>query len=119
MPVTTIDHGQHSHIADAREVLARSAAEWTKVWREHAPTQPLPAIDFATSMVAAVFLGARRTGGFDVEITGTESQGRTLVVTYRANEPARSAPGLQVLTSPYHIIRIPRHDGPVRFSRVP
>jgi hypothetical protein len=117
-PDNTVARGQHSAVPDSREVVVRSAAEWHALWQEHAPTLSLPFIDFDASTIVAVFAGERPTGGFDVEITGTDGGASDLTVTYRLQEPAPGDRGLQVFTAPYHIVRIPRHDGPVRFRRI-
>ncbi len=40
----------------------------------------MPAVDFDTRMVAAVFAGERPTPGFAVEVIGTRREGADLVV---------------------------------------
>jgi hypothetical protein len=117
-PENTVARGQHSDVTDTREVVVRSAAQWQALWQEHAPTLSPPTIDFAASTIVAVFAGERSTAGFDVEITGTDGGERDLTVTYRLREPASGDRRLEALTTPYHIVRIPRHDGPVRFRRI-
>jgi protease stability complex PrcB-like protein len=116
--LTTIDRGQQSNIDNQGEVIVRTAAQWTTLWRRHAPEgQPRPAVDFTKSTVVAVFLGSRSTGGYSVEITGIEREGSDLIVTYREQRPDPGAMLAQVLTMPYHIVRIKRFAGPIRFTR--
>lgn len=115
--MTTIARGPMSAITDARQVVVRSSAEWEALWKEHGVTQPLPVVNFSKEIVAAVFLGSRPTGGFNVEILSTRVEGDALIVEYGERRPGRGDIVSQVLTSPFHIVRLPAHKGPVRFEK--
>ena len=67
--VTTIARGNLSAIERSRQVAVQQDADWHGLWRQHAPDQDPPRVDFATRTVIAVFLGSRNTAGYDVEIT--------------------------------------------------
>jgi hypothetical protein len=41
-----------------------------------------------------------------------------LIVEYAERRPPADAIVTQALTTPFHIVRLPTHDGPVRFRRV-
>jgi hypothetical protein len=99
-------------------VVARTAAEWQALWKEHSPGSALPAVDFAQSMVVGVFLGSRPTAGFSVEVTAVRTEGSRTVLEYTERLPPRDAFVAQVLTSPFHLVRIMRTAGPVEFRRV-
>jgi PrcB C-terminal len=118
-PVTfkTIDRGGQSNIESAREVVVRTAADWTKLWSEHAGGRPRPRVDFTRSMVVGVFLGSRSTGGYSVDITRIEREGSDLVVTYRERKPDPADIVTQVITMPYHLVTTERFAGPIRFAR--
>jgi hypothetical protein len=96
----------------------RSAAEWAALWKANGANEPVPAIDFSREMVAGVFLGTRPTGGYGVEIVRAVNASGTLVVEYIENAPPRDALSAQVLTAPYHLVAIPKHDGAVTFKKV-
>jgi hypothetical protein len=117
MTFTTIDSGQHSEIDEPREVVVRTAKEWTALWKEHGAQKPAPKIDFARSMVVGVFLGSRPTGGYAVDITRIERDGKNLVVIYRERRPDPQAMVAQIITTPFHLVQVNRHDGQVRFQR--
>jgi hypothetical protein len=117
-PVTTVAQGAYSGISDASEVVVRSRAEWDALWKAHAGLQPIPAVDFSQEFIAAVFLGTRRSGGFGAEILGTRREAAALVIEYRERVPAASDIVTQALTSPFHIVRVPRFDGPIRFRKI-
>ena len=118
-PVATVGEGSSSGIDEPNTVIVRSAAEWDALWNSHAGPQPAPAVDFSLNVVAAAFLGIRPTAGYRVEIVGTRRENDALVVEYVERRPAADAIVLQVLTSPFHIVTLPRFNGPIRFRRSP
>jgi PrcB C-terminal len=114
----TIERGVQSQVDGARQVVARTEQEWTDLWRAHDYDRPAPAVDFGRDMVLGVFMGSRPTAGFAVEIVGTRVDDGTLVVDYRETRPMGSAVAAQVITSPFHLVAVPRETGEVRFERV-
>ncbi len=116
--VPTVAQGPSSGVEEPRQVVVRSPAEWDTLWKAHAGPQTAPAVDFSTSMVAAVFLGTRPSGGFRAEIVGVRRENDALVVEYVERRPAADAIVTQVLTSPFHIVTLPRFGGPIRFRTV-
>ncbi len=111
----TVQRGDLSGIEERREVVVRTAAEWAALWKQHTPGQKPPAIDFTRSMVAGVFLGSRPSGGFAIDVTSVQRDGPDLVVTYRESKPDPKMMVTQMITSPFHLVRIDRLEGPVRF----
>ncbi len=116
MPFTTIARGEHSRVDEPREAVARTAAEWSALWKQHAGSVDPPAVDFARSMVVAVFLGSRPTAGYSVEIVRIEQQADAIVVTWRERRPGRDAIVAQVLTQPFDIVRTDLRASAVRFE---
>ena len=55
----TIEKGDQSNIEDAKQVLVRTEAEWTQLYRQHNFDKPAPKIDFSKEMIVAVFMGSR------------------------------------------------------------
>jgi PrcB C-terminal len=117
MPFKTIDRGGHSEIEEAREVVAHTAAEWSTLWRQHAPDRPRPAVDFTRSMVIGVFLGSRPTGGYAVDVERIDGSEREVTVTWREAKPPADAVVTQVITTPYHLVTVDHVAGAVRFAR--
>jgi hypothetical protein len=113
-----LDQGAQSNVDEARQAVARTAAEWSTLWRQHSPDRPPPAVDFARETVVGVFLGSRPTAGFSVEILGAAQRNGMLVVEYRETRPSSDTITAQVITSPYHIVALPTFGGDVRFERV-
>ena len=116
--MTTIGKGADSAVDAARQVTARTEAEWAKIWQAHASERPAPKVDFARTMVVGVFMGSRPTAGFSVEIVGTRVENGVLIVQYRETKPGRDMMTAQVLTSPYHLVAIPRLNGDVKFEAI-
>jgi hypothetical protein len=118
-PPRVVDRGDQSNVDEFRQVVVRTAAGWTALWRQHAPDRPRPAVDFARDMVAGVFLGSRPSAGFAIDVVSAREEHGNLVVRYRESSPGPGAVAAQVITSAYCIVALPRRDGEVRFERVP
>jgi hypothetical protein len=117
-PLRTVGKGPTSGIDEPRQVTIRSPAEWSALWEENGAGTPLPAVDFRSEMVAGVFLGTRPTAGYGVEIVRAVSNSDTMVVEFVETMPSHDAVTAQIITAPYHLVAIPRHDGPVTFKKV-
>lgn len=116
-PIRTIDKGANSNIDDRLTASARSAAEWAALWKKHNYDKPAPAVDFSKEMIVAVFMGSRPTAGFAVDITSAAEREGKLVVSYRETRPGGGAITAQVLTSPYHIVAVPKSALAVVFEK--
>lgn len=116
--LVTVARGAMSNIEEPRQMVVRTAAEWQALWKEHDAQGAMPPVDFTQSIVVAVFLGTRPSAGFAVEIAAVKTEGDRAVVEYREGRPARGAISAQVLTSPFHIVRLARISGSVEFRRI-
>jgi hypothetical protein len=114
----TINADMMSGVDRVEQVVARDTQQWQALWQRHAPGRQAPNVDFTKQMVVAVFLGSRPSGGYRVEITGVRTEGNTLVVQWSEARPAPGQVAAQVMTSPAHIVTVPRHAGEVRFEKV-
>ena len=115
-PLRVLDKGDQSNVDDARQVAARTTAEWNTLWRQHSPDRDQPRVDFGRDMVLGVFLGSRTTAGFSVEIVSALVEQGILVVRFRETRPQSDRISAQVITSPYHLVAVPRHSGDLRFE---
>lgn len=117
-PVEVVSRGSMSMVDEPRQVVARTAAEWAILWRQHAGEQPLPKVDFGTRTVVAVFLGTRSSAGYSVEVTGVRQAGGVLIVEWQERRPEQGQVSAQVLTSPGIIATVPKFAGEIRFEKV-
>jgi hypothetical protein len=104
----TIEKGDQSNVDDARQVLVRTDAEWTKLWQQHASGRPRPAVDFSKEMVVGVFMGSRPNAGFSTAIVSATAGNGVLIVRYTETTPAPGRVSAQVLTFPFHLVAIPK-----------
>ena len=117
IPFTRVASGTSSQIDEPREVVIRTQAEWQTFWKTHS-TQPAPVVDFSRSVVAGVFLGMRPTGGYGVSIQAVRRTSTGAVVEYLSSTPDKNQMVIQMLTSPFHLIAIPRDIVKVEFKEV-
>ena len=116
----TIEKGDQSNVEDAKQVLVRTEAEWTKLWQQHSPDHPRPAVDFSKEMVVGVFMGSRPNAGFSTTITSATAASGALIVRYAEKMPAAGGVSAQILTFPYHLVAIPKAVvTAVKFDKAP
>jgi len=116
--ITTVAQGSYSGIDERTEASVTTAADWQALWKTHGGSGTAAPVDFTKEIVAAVFLGTRPTGGHSVEIVSSRREGNALIVEFVEHRPPADAIVTQALTSPFHIVRLPKPDGPVRFRNV-
>ena len=65
-----------------------------------------------------VFLGTRPTAGFSVRITAVTAKDGGAVVEYVEGRPRPGGMTAQVITSPFHLVTVPRTIETVVFKQV-
>jgi hypothetical protein len=115
----TIQKGTQSGYKERDSLVIKDQDEWEKVWSLHTSNLDqiprIPKIDFNTEMVIAIFRGEYTTSGYYTEITKiTESNEKIEVVVTETNDLKGMM--LDVLTYPYHIVKLKRSDLPVNFT---
>ncbi len=112
--VRTLLQGSRSGIRTARREVVKSQAEWEKLWKLHLagkiqnPAPEPPKVNWEKELVLAVFLGARPTGGYAVQIEGARAEKGKLVVTLSERKPGPSDLVTQAFTAPFHMVAVPR-----------
>jgi len=114
----TITQDDMSQVDSPRQAVARTPAEWQKLWRAHAGDRPAPAVDFSKEMVAAVFLGTRPSAGFSAQFVHAGRKDNVLTLQWTERRPDRDMVTAQVLTSPVIFAAIPKFAGEVKFEKV-
>jgi hypothetical protein len=115
--LVTIAKGAFSARTAAARVVCDTSAAWQELWMEHRadeiPAPPVPTVDFNANAVIAVFAGQRPSSGWTVDIIRAELEdvaarrgSRPLTVVYRVTGPL--GPAQDVLTSPFHIVQVPK-----------
>lgn len=88
--------------------LITSEAEWRRAWDVVGGGRPLPDVNFDTRAVVLAYQGQQPTGGFSVEVEEIERLGTVLAVRVKERRPASEDITIQVITSPFVAVSIPR-----------
>lgn len=119
--VVTVAQGTVSGVHEQLWGTIRDAETWRLLWERHAAAVPgagdVPEVDFTREMVFVYFDGDRPTAGYQVEITEIRDRGELLVALVEERGPPPGSMVAQVLTQPYHIVRLPRRDQEITLSR--
>lgn len=110
----------HSGVESPLREVVRTADEWTAVWgsiaADRTPAPPAPEVDFERSMLVAVGLGVRPSGGYAVRVAGIEAGSGTLRVTVLELAPGAGCIATMALTAPVVVVRLDRDDAEVEFT---
>jgi hypothetical protein len=101
-----------------QRMVIRDQKNWEKVWTAMTgnimPQQAVPKMDFTKTEILAVFMGRKMTGGYAVRIVSIEEKDK-LIVTVRESSPPPGGMVTMALTSPYHVVLIPKTGKDVKF----
>jgi hypothetical protein len=112
--LSDVDNSAQSGVHESKNVVIKDEATWATLWKQHAPHQDLPKIDFSTNMVLASFLGGG--GGCDgVQVSSAVEHDGKLLVTRTETYPGPAMACIAVLTTPAHIVQVKRSDKPVEW----
>jgi hypothetical protein len=115
----TVVKGTNSGIRRAETKVVTSDKEWEQFWKQHSsitsPSPAAPKVDFAKQVVVVVMTGEKMTGGYTVEVTRIELKKETATVHYKETKPKETNFTIQVLTQPFHFVRMDRPKGQVKF----
>jgi len=107
-------NGAMSGETKAQRVVIRKADEWKKLWaKTHGNVTPPPAVpevDFDKNMVLAVYQGQKGSGGYDVKIVKVVKGNKGVTAQVKETAPGKDDIVLTVITSPYHIVVVPKAE---------
>ena len=99
-----------------QSVTIRGEARWNKLWDTLNEPGDAPEIDFRRHMLIAVTQGRQPSGGHDIRIRRITREQGMWVVSVVETEPSTGCPSSGVITSPYHVVRVPRSTRNVSFE---
>ena len=118
--IRPIAKGGFSGFQEPAQIVVTNSTQWAELWRKHSakqiPAKPAPEVNFDKESVLFVSLGQKRSGGYSVEITGLEQTAGKAKVLVKTQAPKPGGMQLQAITSPFHIVAVPRLTGPVSFN---
>ncbi|MFA1549218.1 protease complex subunit PrcB family protein [Actinomadura chokoriensis] len=110
----TLIQEQSSGLEDPVHLVIRDQNSWTEIWRLKATTTPIPPpphVDWSTTMVILVALGARSAFNYDVEIDRITQRGG--IFTVHAVETLPGCVTFDAFSHPVHAVTTARFDGKV------
>jgi hypothetical protein len=121
LEITTLNQGQFSQVHVASQEAIVDEVRWREVWKmvnAHQLTPyPLPEIDFTLNSVLAVFMGNMPTGGYSVFVRMAYVVENQVMVHTDYIRPAHHCLVPQVLTAPFHLVKIPVPNAQVLFEK--
>lgn len=117
--VRTLARGSQSGVKKAEHVVAKTPEEWAALWKRHAgeaSAEEAPKVDWSKEMVLGAFMGTRNTGGYAIQITGAKEEAGKLVVQVEAKTPKPGSFVTQTITSPFHLVAVPKSSLPVTWN---
>ncbi len=115
----TIDKGTQSGYQKRASIIIKDKDRWEEIWNLHSSNLDqiphIPEIDFSKDMVIAIFRGEFPSSGFSTEVSSiNEKDGRLEVVVTETDDIKGMV--LDVITYPFHIIKIQKTDLPIEFE---
>jgi PrcB C-terminal len=114
-----IGDGSSSRLQKPTGLAVKSKARWRTLWRALGAGGKLPPVDFSRHMLLVASQGRQPSGGHQLRIASVGDPGDALVVDVTEVSPGPGCVTTGGITSPYHVVRVPRSDKPVRFVRHP
>jgi hypothetical protein len=116
-----LEQGTYSGKKDSMAQLISSQNDWEALWKQHVsvlvPQPPVPEIDFETHVLAVIFAGEKKSGGYGVVIKDVSVEVDDVIVKYRLTEPQPNSFNIQVITQPFVILKIEKPKGTVRLVK--
>jgi len=114
LPIRSLKKGTFSGISEVKQEVVKSGDAWEKLWKQHTiaagESDRIPAVDFSKEMVVVATMGAKRTGGYTIEIVGVEPKDKTLKISVKKTSPPPDAMTIQALTAPFHFVAVPKSN---------
>ncbi len=117
-----VGKGSYGGVNDRRFVVVKDEIEWKELWGEIngnvLPLPPLPEIDFSRQVLAAVFQGLKRSGGYSISVEAIIETGDRVTVSVREQEPGPQNLVTMALSSPWEVVAFPLPQKPVLFTSI-
>ncbi len=96
-----------------RFVLITGPNAWATFLRQQrGQPDAWPAVDWEHEVVLVALMGGKRTGGYRITMKDIKVQGGEVLVRVEELSPRPGEMVIQVLTSPFHVVTVPRETFP-------
>jgi len=116
LEVQELARGSQSQEPSERMMVVKDQDTLQRIWSLAEQRGTLPEIDFDEEMALAVFMGERRTGGYEVRVEEVSRSGDGLKVSVLMRAPGENCMTTQAITRPFQLLRLERVDGEVTFE---
>jgi protease stability complex PrcB-like protein len=110
----SIGHGYYVSFDEKRMVVINSEKDYKQLWDDvYANLDQLPKIpevDLKKYTVVAVFMGAQKSGGFDIKIDKVTSMNDKLFIDVTDITPGVNCMVTDAITKPYDVVKIAKTD---------
>ena len=116
-----LEQGTYTGVKDSFAKVLTNQKDWEDLWKKHVsvlvPQPPVPEVDFDSYVVAAIFLGEKRTSGYQIVLKEIAAEANNVMVRYRTTDPPENSFTLQVLTQPHLLLKIEKPKGTVQLIK--
>ena len=98
------------------EYMVNDPEAFELLWKQLEPNRSAPKINFETETVIGVIMGNRTAKEYATRIATVEVNDTDTLVLVQETAPTEGCESPRSLFAPYHLIRIPKTEKPVRFS---
>jgi hypothetical protein len=95
--------GTFCHQKEPLRKIITKAGEWEELWKRIFPGKTVPEIDFNKFLVACVFMGEKKSGGYYIEFDRPFMRNNKMIITFREHSPSPQDLVIQALTQPYYL----------------
>jgi hypothetical protein len=112
IPFEVIHGGPFASVSAKKEMTAANQDDYLKIMNEvyaNLDQMPqIPEVDFTKNDVVAVFMGAKTTGGYSINVDKVIKRKDALTVAVNETSPAANCVVTQAITQPFQVIKIPK-----------
>jgi len=108
--------GAYGGAVEPGERVVEDAAVWAELWGRVSRETP-PAVDFAKTRIAAVFLGARPTSGYRARLIGIAVEKERYLVRWYEEGPGEGEAVVEGATAPFLLVSTPKDERAIRWEK--
>ncbi len=108
--------GAYGGAVETGERVVEDAAVWAELWGRLSRETP-PAVDFAKTRVAAVFVGPRPTSGYRARLIGIAVEKERYLVRWFEEGPGQGEAVADGATAPFLLVSVPKDERAIRWEK--
>jgi hypothetical protein len=114
-----IHGGAYASVSEKKQVMVTNNDDYQKLMSEvyaNLDQMPrIPEVDFTKNDVVAVFMGAKNTGGYSINVDKVIKRTDAVTVSVYETSPGSKCILTQSVTQPYEIVKVPKLNQKVKF----